>query len=40
MSGSLVYTTAEIVLGDASSLVFTRTVDPETTYYELNVTCR
>ncbi|KAH3767579.1 DNA-binding protein [Pelomyxa schiedti] len=38
--GSLVYTTAEIVIGDATSLKFIRTIDPETTYYELDVVCK
>jgi uncharacterized protein len=35
MEGSLIYTTAEIVLGDLDELVFRRPVDPQTTYDEL-----
>lgn len=33
--GSQIYTTAEIVLGDLEDSVFTRPIDPETTYDEL-----
>ena len=32
--GSEIYTTAEIVLGELDDLVFTRPIDPETTYDE------
>jgi uncharacterized protein len=35
MEGSLIYTTAEIVLGDLEELVFRRPLDPQTTYDEL-----
>jgi len=37
LEGNLVYTTAEIVLGEAESLRFSREVDPVTTYKELTV---
>jgi predicted DNA-binding protein with PD1-like motif len=37
MAGNLVYTTAEIVVGELDDLVFTRPVDPETTYDELHI---
>jgi hypothetical protein len=40
MEGSLIYTTAEIVLGDATQLKFVREIDPGTTYDELVVECR
>lgn len=33
--GSEIYTTAEIVLGELTDVVFSRPVDPETTYDEL-----
>jgi uncharacterized protein len=33
--GSLIYTTAEVVLGDLEELVFKRPIDPQTTYDEL-----
>lgn len=33
--GSLIYTTAEIVLGELEELTFRRPIDPETTYDEL-----
>ena len=35
--GALVYTTAEMVLGDLDDLTFSRPVDPETGYDELTV---
>ena len=35
--GCLIYTTAEIVVGDIETLVFSRTFDPETGYPELTV---
>lgn len=35
MPGCLIYTTAEIVLGDLSGLVFNRLSDPQTGYREL-----
>ena len=35
--GNLIYTTAELVLGEAESLRFSREVDPGTTYKELKV---
>jgi len=34
---SLVYTTAEVVIGTAPGLVFRRTLDPETSFRELNI---
>lgn len=37
LEGNLVYTTAEIVLGEAEHLQFRREVDPVTTYKELTV---
>jgi uncharacterized protein len=37
MYGSLIYTTAEIVLGELSGLAFRRMIDPETGYDELMV---
>lgn len=40
MPGSLVYTTAEIVLLEATALAFTRPIDPTTTYDELVVVAR
>jgi predicted DNA-binding protein with PD1-like motif len=39
VEGCLIYTTAEIVIGDASGLVFTREQDKETGYKELRI-CR
>jgi uncharacterized protein len=38
--GSLVYTTAEIVIGELDELIFTRPIDPETTYDELVITAK
>lgn len=35
MPGCIVYTTAEIVLGEATAMVFERPIDPATTYDEL-----
>jgi predicted DNA-binding protein with PD1-like motif len=35
--GSHIYTTAEIVLAELTDLVFSRPVDPETTYDELTI---
>jgi len=40
MGGSLVYTTAEIMLLEADALAFSRPIDPATTYDELVVTPR
>ncbi|MCL4301902.1 MAG: DNA-binding protein [Anaerolineae bacterium] len=40
MTGCLVYTTAEIVIGEADGLLFSRPFDPETGYPELEVTRR
>lgn len=37
LDGNLIYTTAEIVLGELDHLTFTRPVDPETTYDELDI---
>jgi uncharacterized protein len=36
LPGCLIYTTAEIVLGDLDDLVFRRPIDPQTTYDELD----
>ena len=35
LEGCIVYTTAEIVLGEATALTFSRPIDPKTTYDEL-----
>jgi uncharacterized protein len=40
LRGCLVYTTAEVVLGEAEALEFTRPVDPATTWDELAVGTR
>src|SRR5262245_55935329 len=40
MEGCLIYTTAEIVIGEADRLLFSRPFDPETGYPELEVTRR
>lgn len=40
MEGCLIYTTAEIVIGEADHLLFSRSFDPETGYPELEVTRR
>lgn len=37
LEGNEIYTTAEIVIGEAGQLVFKRETDPETTYKELNI---
>lgn len=37
LDGNLIYTTAEIVLLNSKDVNFTRVVDPETTFYELEV---
>jgi predicted DNA-binding protein with PD1-like motif len=36
--GSLIYTTAELVIGELEDVSFSRPIDPETTYDELVVT--
>ncbi len=38
--GSEIYTTAEIVLGELTDVVFSRPIDPETTYDELVISPR
>jgi len=38
--GNLIYTTAEIIIGELDNLVFTRPIDPETTYDELTISER
>lgn len=35
LAGNVIYTTAEIVIGELDHLVFTRPIDPDTTYDEL-----
>ncbi len=40
LDGNLIYTTAEIVLGEAQSLRFSRETDPVTTFKELKVHTR
>lgn len=40
MEGSLVYTTAEIAVGELTALAFSREPDPRTTYRELAVRTR
>lgn len=37
LEGSLVYTTAEIAVGEIEELAFARAIDPRTTYEELDV---
>jgi len=37
VDGNIIYTTAEIVLLNNKDLRFTRVIDPETTYYEMDV---
>lgn len=37
VDGNIIYTTAEIVLLNNKNLRFTRIIDPETTYYEMDV---
>ncbi|MBS1617007.1 MAG: DNA-binding protein [Bacteroidetes bacterium] len=38
MDGSIVYTTAEVIIGEANDLIFTRERDSVTTYKELKIT--
>jgi len=40
MEGCLIYTTAEIAIGELEEVVFSRPIDPETTYDELVITPR
>jgi predicted DNA-binding protein with PD1-like motif len=40
LEGCVIYTTAEIVLGEATALTFSRPVDPETTWDELAIETR
>lgn len=40
VEGCLIYTTAEVILGELPALTFTRDPDPETTYPELVVSRR
>lgn len=40
LEGNLIYTTAEIVIGEAENLRFTRETDPVTTYKELKISPR
>ena len=40
VQGSRVYTTAELVIGEARELQFRRVIDPHTTYRELTVKAR
>jgi len=40
MEGSLIYTTAEIAIGELDDVIFSRPIDPETTYDELVITPR
>jgi hypothetical protein len=40
MDGCLIYTTAEIILGEVVDLKFTRPLDAETGYHELNISPR
>lgn len=37
LDGNIIYTTAEIVIGESPNLVFDRVLDEETTYKELRV---
>lgn len=39
-NGCIIYTTAEIVIGESEDLVFTRTVDPLTSFLELEIQSR
>lgn len=39
-AGNLIYTTAEIVIGELDDVTFSRPIDPETTYDELVVSQR
>jgi uncharacterized protein len=40
MEGCLIYTTAEIAIGELEDVVFSRPIDPQTTYDELVITPR
>jgi uncharacterized protein len=40
LEGNEIYTTAEIVLGEADQLQFSREIDPETTFKELKIRTR
>lgn len=40
LEGNLIYTTAEIVIGEAENLTFSRETDPITTYKELKINTR
>ncbi|HTX78523.1 MAG TPA: PPC domain-containing DNA-binding protein [Longilinea sp.] len=40
MEGCLIYTTAEIAVGELEDVAFSRPIDPETTYDELVITPR
>ncbi len=40
LEGSIVHTTAEIVIGEANNLKFSRETDPVTTYKELKISPR
>ena len=40
LEGNLIYTTAEIVVGEAENLLFSRETDPVTTYKELKISPR
>jgi len=39
MEGNSIYTTAEVVLGNANNLLFVRELDPQSGYEELVVEC-
>ncbi|HLP90514.1 MAG TPA: PPC domain-containing DNA-binding protein [Nostocaceae cyanobacterium] len=38
MDGCIIYTTAEIIIGESTEFIFKRTLDPETGYPELEIT--
>lgn len=38
--GSLIYTTAEIIVGELEQFTFTRPIDPETSFDELTIAAR
>ncbi len=40
LEGSIVHTTAEIVIGEANNLKFSRETDPVTSYKELKISPR
>jgi len=40
LEGNEIYTTAEIVIGEAEALLFRREIDPKTTYKELTINKR